>query len=333
MERTCCNIDELDYLARRLDSFDDYERTQYQAEAFKLNLYGIEDFINLTFCSHEVTVITDFADLELLGKRHYLTVHGGGASEMEMEQLDVRAVAVRLINNNSGYVTPYGAVFSNGMELSQDYDGQHFPELRYDDTMLVLEMRAKDASNSPTEGTWMNLPMTDMQIERSMLRAGIGRAADAHFAFAEYELPWSVYTVLDLRRDGIGDLNKMCNAILKLDEGECEKLEAVIEYAKPKCAHEIIKLAESIGEFEYVRGVYDAEGYGRYLIQQSGHFEYDENLEDFYAYEQYGKISVSEEQGIFTDRGYISYQGAQSLEEMMTDCVAEMPEMQMGGMK
>jgi len=58
------NVDELDYLAKRLESFCVGEDDQFQAMASKLALSDIRDFINLTFCCQQATVITDFSDLE-----------------------------------------------------------------------------------------------------------------------------------------------------------------------------------------------------------------------------------------------------------------------------
>ena len=53
------------------------------------------------------------------------------------------------------------------------------------------------------------------------------------------------------------------------------------------------------------------------MIQQSGHFDYDENLDAFYDYEKYGTERMNEEDGMFTDRGYIAYKGYISMEEVM----------------
>ncbi len=72
------NVDELDYLAKRLDSFCPGEKEQFQAVASKLRLSNIKDFINLTFGWQQATVITDFSDLERAGKDHSLAVNGGG---------------------------------------------------------------------------------------------------------------------------------------------------------------------------------------------------------------------------------------------------------------
>ena len=55
----------------------------------------------------------------------------------------------------------------------------------------------------------------------------------------------------------------------------------------------------------------------KYMIQQSGHFDYDANLDDFYDYEGYAQQRMNEEDGMFTDRGYIAYKGYFSIEEVM----------------
>ena len=61
------NMDELDYLAKRVESFDDYEASQFQAMASKLQLSNIRDYINLTFSSQQVTVITDLSRFTAAG--------------------------------------------------------------------------------------------------------------------------------------------------------------------------------------------------------------------------------------------------------------------------
>ena len=52
------NVEELNYLAKRLDSFDVGEAAQFQAMAHKLELSELKDLINLTFCCQQTTVIT-----------------------------------------------------------------------------------------------------------------------------------------------------------------------------------------------------------------------------------------------------------------------------------
>ena len=77
LENATVNVDELDYLAKRLDSFCESENDQLLAMAHKLELTDIRDLINLTFCCQRATVITDFSDLERIGRTHRLNLSGG----------------------------------------------------------------------------------------------------------------------------------------------------------------------------------------------------------------------------------------------------------------
>ena len=120
-------MEELNYLAKRLDGFDIGEAAQFQAMAHKLELLELKDFINLTFCCQEATVITDFSDLAAVGRDHYMNLHSGSATAAELEALNGEEMALRLIESGSGTITPYGVIYDNGMKLEQVYDGQCFP--------------------------------------------------------------------------------------------------------------------------------------------------------------------------------------------------------------
>ncbi len=126
-EMLTVNVEELNYLAKRLDSFDTGEAAQLQAMAHKLELFELKDLINLTFCCQQATVITDFSDLAAIGRDHYMNLHGGSASVDELNKLDGEGTALRLIESGSGTITPYGVVYDNGMKLEPVYDGRFFP--------------------------------------------------------------------------------------------------------------------------------------------------------------------------------------------------------------
>ena len=127
VEMLTVNAEELNYLAKRLDSFDTGEAAQFQAMAHKLELFELKDLINLTFCCQQTTVITDFSDLAAVGRDHYMNLHGGSAKTEELDALDGKEIARQLIENGGGTITPYGVVYDNGMKLEQVYDGRFFP--------------------------------------------------------------------------------------------------------------------------------------------------------------------------------------------------------------
>ena len=336
-EMLTVNLDELDYLAKRLASFDVGEAAQFQAMAHKLELFELKDLINLTFCCQQATVITDFTNLEAIGRDHYMNLYGGCASTQELEDLDGAETARLLIDSGAGEVTPYGVVYDNGMKLEQYYDGQHFPAYLYEPCMLMIGLTFRLEPEDTKNITWLYLPVAKGQLERAMVRSGITDPADMRFRFSESMFPDEVDAALDFRYENIYELNDLALAVSKLSVEAQKKLGAVVEMAEPEYASQICRLAENLDQFEFAPGAHTPAEYGRFMIQESGHFEYDENLEGFYDYEKFGLQRMEQESGMFTDRGYVSYHGTMSLEELMmedpTESFREGQGLQMGGMK
>ena len=110
MSGTLANVDELDWLGRKLESFDQYELLQVSAAAERFGLCSADELVDLSFCANEMTVISDFSDLERVGRKHYLTVHGA-CDPKELENLDGKETALALISGQPGYVTRYGVVY------------------------------------------------------------------------------------------------------------------------------------------------------------------------------------------------------------------------------
>ena len=336
LENEEVNLDELDYLTKRLDSFDTTEVAQYQAMAEKLNLRSMTDLINLTFCCQQATVITDFSDLEAVGRAHYLNLQNGCASMGELENLDGYETALLLIDSGAGTVTRYGVVYDNGMRLEQRYDGKHLPEYHYEPDLLTISLTSMQEPKNTEHVTWLCLPAARGQIERAMLRSGIPDPEDMRFRFESSSFPAEINAALDFRQESIYELNDLAAAVEPLSPAERQMLGAAVQLAQPECASQIRHLAENLDQFEFAPNVHTPAEYGRYMIQESGHFDYDENLKDFYDYEKYGLQRMEQETGMLTDKGYISYHGALSLEELMMEDPAETYRQeqgfQMGGM-
>ena len=157
MEQCTVNVEELNYLAKRLDSFDTGEAAQFQAMAHKLELFELKDLINLTFCCQQATVITDFSDLAAVGRDHYIHLHGGSASVDELNALDGKGTARQLIESDSGTITPYGVVYDNGMKLEKVYDGRFFPCYYYEPNAITIAVTSK-AEPEDTEHILITLP-------------------------------------------------------------------------------------------------------------------------------------------------------------------------------
>ena len=330
LEGTSVNLDELNYLAKRLDSFDVYEAAQFQAMAHKLELFELKDLINLTLCYQQVTVITSFSDLAAIGRDHYMNLHGGCAKTEELDALNGEETARRLIEGGGGMVTPYGVVYDNGMKLEQVYDGQFFPCYYYEPNAITVAVTAKSEPEDTERITWLYLPMAQVEIDRALLRAGITDPANARLRLESSQLPDEVNVLLDMECEPLSVLNELAEATDGLSEADMQKLGAAVMLAKPENAAQIKKLAENLNLFDFAPGAHTPEEYGKYMIQQSGRFEYDENLSEYYDYEKYGFQRMDEEDGMFTDRGYIAYNGYFSMEEVMEGRHSH--HMEMGGL-
>ena len=329
-EMLMVNVEELNYLAKRLDSFDTGEAAQFQAMAHKLELFELKDLINLTFCCQQATVITDFSDLAAIGRDHYMNLHGGSASVDELNALDVKETARRLIESGSGTITPYGVVYDNGMKLEQIYDGHFFPCYYYEPNVITVAVTSKAEPEDTEHITWLFLPMVQEEIDRALLRGGITDPADARLRLEDTQLPDEVGVLLDMEQESLADLNALAQAADALSSDAIKKLGAVVTLAKPQNAEQVKNLVENLDLFDFAPGAHSPVEYGKYMIQQSGHFDYDENLDEFYDYEGYAVQRMNEENGIFTGRGYIAYKGDISLAEIMDG--SQCSRMEMGGM-
>ena len=332
LEGQSVNVDELDYLAKRLDSFCADEDAQFQAMAEKLDLTDIKDFINLTFCCQQATVITNFSNLEKIGKDHYMNLNGGGTLMEELEDLDGEEIARHLIDSGAGVVTPYGVAYDNGMKLEPLYRGGAFPPYLYDAYPLALEVTPVAEPEGTKNIAFLGLPMTEKQLEHALTRGGIGDEEQMRIRIDEI-FSRELGCVPNLEQESLNDLNEMCRAIMPLDHNDLQKLDAAIAFAQPQNASAVQCLAENLDQFEFIPKVKTPEEYGRYMIRESGRFEYDDNLEGFYDFEGYANQRMSHEQGQFVESGYISYHGFLSLDEVMAGSQVQNEGFQMGGME
>ena len=316
------NVDELEWLGKQLESFDRYELLQFNAAAERFDLSSVGEMIDLSRRSREITVISDFNDLENAGKRHHLTLLTTGVPE-EQGALVGTETAQRLIAGQPGHVTQYGVVYDNGMKLEQVYDGKHLPPSWWAENCLMeLEIGAQGETDKK-KFEWVQLPTSQIKLERAMLRAGISSCGEMQLLFSGSRFSDEVDCALDFEYESLFELNHLCQACAEFQDADFEKLGAVCQIAKPVCAASIRQLAENLDQFDFAPDAHTPEELGKYMIQRSRRYEYDEKLKDFYNYDDYGVKKLLQEDGTFVDRGYISYRGTLTLEELMRDDPAE----------
>ena len=107
----------------------------------------------------------------------------------------------------------------------------------------------------------------------------------------------------------ISELNRLSYVAQIFDRNELEKLAALYEYTQnfmdPEPLYALTCLAEHIDSFTFAPDIDNTEDLGIYLIQDSGEYTYDPELDDYYNYELLGEDRVENERGIFLYSGYV----------------------------
>ena len=185
-EMLTVNVEDLSYLAKRMDSFDTGEAAQFQAMAHKLELFELKDLINLTFCCQQATVITDFSDLAAVGRDHYMNLHGGSASVDELSTLDGKGTARQLIESGKVIELPSQRFqqFSHALLADYDFIAENKNAIRHDEDarhcLLILDAEGTDGFLVDPQGhnyarysafvpNARSLLTPDMGIDRSYL--------------------------------------------------------------------------------------------------------------------------------------------------------------------
>lgn len=131
--------------------------------------------------------------------------------------------------------------------------------------------------------------------------------------------------------EGTNEINRLCSRFQEPNKEYPKKAETVLQMTSPTDITGTINVLNQLDLFEFIPGISTAEEYGRYMIIDSGYYEYDENLEEYIDFKGYGEQRMKREYGQFVENGYVSYHGFISIEEVMAG--SETERMDMGGIQ
>lgn len=244
LEETLVNLDELDYLAKRLDNIDE-KATTFQGAAAAEGITSIQDFINLTFCYKQVSVVRDFRDLENIGRDHIITTQGRGLSDEEWAAMDFHAVAMDLLQNGDGKITPYGVVYSNGMRLHPLYTGGPFPAYGCGEP-LVVAFKPQEGS----EENFLFLPMAESRLCRELERSGVIDPKNFELCYIDQAPMEEIISSLSLEKEDIFMLNRLAAALEVIPPAEMEKLKAAVYLTEPDTSEKFLALMKKVEQLD-----------------------------------------------------------------------------------
>ena len=319
------NLDELNYLAKRLDGFFGNEEYQFYEARYQEGFTELKDLINLSFTLKKYLLIQDVSNMGKIGQE-YLLNRDGSIPANDDANPKYAEIGRQLMKSGNGIVTEHGILFvDDDIPFTEEYDGQVFPPYLYDAEMLVV---GKAEYHGKVE--YLYLPCERAAIDKAIGRLG---AADAD----------SVSIILDdfstnnpewLRRlremtanESIYDVNTLVEAINNADRN-LDKLTAVVEYAGIEDAKSIAALADHLHQFVLIEGIDDPEEVGKHFVEHDSDYAVPETVVDFIDYDMLGKNIASERSGLFVSSGFVCMEECCSLDEIIdTD-----QGMRMGGM-
>ena len=324
LEDQFLNMDEVNFLAKRMDSFTYDELLQFYAAAQYEQLQSPKDLINLTYNLPCYTVVHDLRNLEAIGKTHYMNIHGA-VSASEMKKIDFAAIGRELIRSGNGKPTECGLLFKNqDVPYEEVYDGVNFPEYYHTECLAAVSI----THSRKTEHLY--LPCDELSITKAMYRVGAANTDELTVRLDSLEVDaheWSDRIKELLRDSSIYDVNEVLAAIDTADMN-LDKLSAVMEYADADSPEAIIALAEHIDDFVFVPDVHDPIAVSGSTIASIKEYALHPHLEDFFDHQRFGEHLIKQYDGKFVSGGYVCMDEGAYLDEILAD----IPDQGMGGM-
>ena len=160
-------------------------------------------------------------------------------------------------------------------------------------------------------GEWVKFPTTAEEMKEVFKRIGIGQRDDFGQPYEE----WFI-TDYDCYVDGLysklgeyenlDELNYLASKLDEMSDSEYAQFQAGMEMGD-HCGslQEIINLTENLDCYEVYPHIEDYDDLGRYYIEELEVMQIPEHLQNYIDYEAYGRDVAMDENGSFTDQGYV----------------------------
>lgn len=178
-------------------------------------------------------------------------------------------------------------------------------------------------------GKWHSFPTTATELQTTLKEIGVDGIKHKEYAVNDFEgISESLRSVLPMFTD-LDELNYLAIKLEEMNEPQLEVFEAVLESGR-HCGSlkDVINITENLDCFD-LQPAYSAEQYGSFLTEMerdeyAGAIEkletsrdpdlrelvkYIERLEAHVDAESYGRARALEENGVFTDKGYLTEYG------------------------
>ena len=322
------NLDEVNFLGKRMDSFFGDEEYQFY-EAMKFEGFDtLPDLINLSFNLNRYPLIQDISDMGKIGREYVMNTEGTVPAHDE-DDPKYAAIGKDLIDRGLAQITEKGLLIYNPCdELTEVYDGQTFPEYYYENSLASAEV----SYNGRTE--LLLLPGEEIAIKKALTRLGAPSDSDCDIKFClsqGEDDAWEERIEGIIRSEGLYEANKMLRS---LDTGDMDwgKLTAAVELTDVKTAANIAVIAQHLGEFGFLPDAKSESDVGHFLVDNVDEYAMNIEMEEYFDFSGFGEYFAEEHDGQFVNGGFVYFDSDRSLDEFLEELESEDEGMDMGGM-
>lgn len=308
------NLDELNYLAKRMESFFGTEEEQFYEAMKQEGFTNLKDLINLSFNLNKYCLIQNIGNMGKVGQE-YLLNRDGCIPANDDANPKYAEIGRKLMQSGIGIVTEHGILFvDEDVQFQELYDGQVFPPYLYESDILCT---TKAEYNGKAE--YMYLPCERAAIDKAIGRLGAPDADSVSIILDDFMVDnpeWMRRLREMTANESIYDVNELVGAISNADM-KLDKLTAVAEYAGVEDAKSIAALANKLHQFVLIEGIDDNEGVGKHFVENDPDYAVPETVVDFIDYDQLGENIADERNGLFVSSGFVCMEECCSLDEII----------------
>ena len=259
------DLDELNFLAKYNDRFDNREGAEYFALIQLKHPKSVKDLINLSEYKDRgyYVLIRNVSDPQKVGRRFCLET-GEPIIPNQYSDDELTRIGRELLNSGKGTVTEYGILFPNDKKIEKErrssiqeepfYNGKTFPDYYYESYIANIRIQHGNAEE------YLYFPDDETAIARALRRVGVSSIDDCIWWIEILDCgnpKLDQYLEDVLRNEGVYAFSRACKAIQKVDRPNT--LAHIIEYAGRNDSKSIIALAENIDLFYISSEVWDDE--------------------------------------------------------------------------
>ena len=155
-------------------------------------------------------------------------------------------------------------------------------------------------------GEWVTFPTTAEHLKEVFDRIGIDFKHYEEWHFTEFQSPIPGLAEHLSEYSHPDELNYLGKLLEMQFDDDREKFIAAIEYGDhADSLQDIINLAQNLDCYWIYPSVHNEEEYGRYLVDELEEPELPEEAKKYFMYEEYGCDASINDDGMFTEKGYI----------------------------